>query len=831
MRYVKAKFYLFKRIGFGQIKTLEINFENKTQLILGTNSSGKSSLIGELTPLPSKSGVFEKGGFKEVEIIHRGKTYLTSSRYLTTLRHSFICDDVELNPSGTAAIQKELVLQHFGLTQETHELLTSSIHFTTFAPSQRRQWFTKLSDVSYTYALDVYKRLTEKQRETQAVIKFTQARLVTESSKLLDTERQTELKNELGLLKELLNNLWISRIEIPRTLDDLKTDFDKYVRLIQVTYRKLTSDTKTHYSDVVSHDFTLNTVLATIAQKRQTFSQLQEDSVKKIETIKRVDTLLKNSEDHLHVHSQTFDQDYLDTSARRDDIESYVDSQMRSEQPIQDFEILKMISADIAAFCLDFKDLPERAFNRSNYIYVTERIEAISSKLRQLLSQIAQREEYVRSEEKRNIEDKVTCPECNTHFTPYFDAIKIKDVKLETVSLNEEKVLLEKEHEELASWVHIAQDFFRHVKYLSTFKQKSPYIENVIENVFDNMRNQGGRDALRQLESVQSHLTVQIEFNDILMKIGAMDEARRRAGQTFESDIQTLTSQRNQEEIDLGALQFDIRSIQSEIVRLDDGIKVMKQFGQSFKGLEDYVKITQQKQSEYVEAIRQKYVSDAIVFIRNEINARESRLSEIDRHIETVDRLTKDAEKLSIEEKVIGKLIKELSPTDGLIAENLHGFIKTFIKQMNAFISQLWSYPNIEILSCQTEEGEEFELDYKFPFVLNGESPVDDISHGSSAAREVIDLAFKIVSMNYLKLIDTPLYLDEFGKSFDPTNRQSSFGLIANLLVHSAIPQLFVISHFEECYGALSNADILILDSKNIVLPSGTTFNQHVKIT
>ena len=55
----------------------EINIvpQNKITLIIGTNGSGKSSLLKELTPLPAISQEYSKTGFKYVEIEHDNKFF------------------------------------------------------------------------------------------------------------------------------------------------------------------------------------------------------------------------------------------------------------------------------------------------------------------------------------------------------------------------------------------------------------------------------------------------------------------------------------------------------------------------------------------------------------------------------------------------------------------------------------------------------------------------------------------------------------------------------------------------------------------------------------
>ena len=84
------------------------------QIILGTNGSGKSSILYELSPLPASKGEYIEGGFKRIEISHKGAHYVLESSFKHGNKHSFTRDGEDLNPGGTGAVQKELVKREVG---------------------------------------------------------------------------------------------------------------------------------------------------------------------------------------------------------------------------------------------------------------------------------------------------------------------------------------------------------------------------------------------------------------------------------------------------------------------------------------------------------------------------------------------------------------------------------------------------------------------------------------------------------------------------------------------------------------------------------------------
>lgn len=75
---------------------------------------------------------------------------------------------------------------------------------------------------------------------------------------------------------------------------------------------------------------------------------------------------------------------------------------------------------------------------------------------------------------------------------------------------------------------------------------------------------------------------------------------------------------------------------------------------------------------------------------------------------------------------------------------------------------------------------------------------------------------------------DSPLFLDEFGKTMDSVHRRATTNLINNLMEEDSFTQMFLISHDISQYGALSNCEICVLDSQNVIVPSNTSVNKHV---
>ena len=122
----------YKRLMLSNIRHFEWSPKSSIMLLLGSNGSGKSSLMEELTPCPAHHTQFEKtGGLKEFHCTHGNHSYILISTYNGgSGSHSFIRDlEEELNPGGTFAVQKELVAKIFGLDRGIHDILTGVTTF------------------------------------------------------------------------------------------------------------------------------------------------------------------------------------------------------------------------------------------------------------------------------------------------------------------------------------------------------------------------------------------------------------------------------------------------------------------------------------------------------------------------------------------------------------------------------------------------------------------------------------------------------------------------------------------------------------------------------
>ena len=220
---------------------------------------------------------------------------------------------------------------------------------------------------------------------------------------------------------------------------------------------------------------------------------------------------------------------------------------------------------------------------------------------------------------------------------------------------------------------------------------------------------------------------------------------------------------------------------------------------------------------ETLEYLSQYSIEKLIQLIDARIRERDTVLKEAMLFNETLSQLERQIRELEERLQVLEIIIEGLSPKNGLIGKVVIPKINAILEAVNAKIRTVWSYP-LEIILI--DENEITSLDYRFKVRVNNTEIIPDIKNMSSAMREIVDLAFRLVVLGYMRL-DIPLYLDEFGKSMDTIHRARVYQMIAQSAQTSPWSQVFIVSHFSSAYGSLTDVDYVVLSTDNVDPPDG----------
>ena len=164
MRIIELTLHRYTRLSFSAIETIHYKPTESTQIIIGTNGSGKSSFLNELNPIPPNKNYMLDGGYKKIRIEHKGVEYTLLSTYGKHNKHSFVehrgeAGDKELNDGGTGVAQKILIEKVFGLNIDLLKIWLGRVSFTELAPINSVlmvSFLSKEADVFIRYPIYVY---------------------------------------------------------------------------------------------------------------------------------------------------------------------------------------------------------------------------------------------------------------------------------------------------------------------------------------------------------------------------------------------------------------------------------------------------------------------------------------------------------------------------------------------------------------------------------------------------------------------------------------------------------------------------------------------------
>lgn len=837
--------YKYKRFSLNNINKFTISPTQAIQLIIGTNGCGKSSLIRELTPSAPDSNDYWKDGYKLIKVTNRGNDYTLKSTFSPTTRHSFIKNDgPDLNPGGTITVFKELVKQELGITQEIHDLLTGIELFNSMSPSRRREWFTRLSDTSYDYALSVYNRLKERSRDLSGALKLAKKHFATESSKVISPVEELKLRNDVELTFKELNLL----IERCAPLDNPVSFYeqDKNIKLdelhklsTRLLRMKCVAPYGTHpygvnpqgmnyrdeWGERIHNGFnSIEEVESLIAKfnhditVKQTILNTAVNEYSKIAN--NIKILIKTGEEgvaSLRVKIDGFKNDRIKAiSSKKLGIEV-----LDSFNALSAFET---IYDQITSIALTISENEDRRFSQSNLNVLTDKLNEIKNKELVCLNDISKLEAKKIHLESHKANGDVTCPKCNHVWIPGYSDSHLEALIVVMEKKDAERIAIGNEIEDINNKIFAIKE------YSELYREYSRCVINwpILKPLWDYIgENNYLINSPRKIVSVLDLFKVDLGYDSIVRNLNTeiedVLELIKSAEQVGDANLNDLQERADDYSNQIDILTHALNTLQKEANSYSVYRKQLIEASELGGKIAQLVTNVEQVNSDMIEMIRRETLNHCVKSLQSSLALKETALNAAVLQKGIVGDLEKQITALTVEDEAAKILVKSLSPTDGLIAEGLLGFIKSFVGQMNSFIKKVWSYP-LRIQDCGVGAS---ELDYKFP-LKSKDHPVADVKLGSTGMKEIIDLAFKVVAMKYLGLGDSPIYLDEFSSSLDETHRTSSIFGLKQMMETYNFSQMFYVSHYAATYGCFNNSEVCVLDASNITVPS--IYNEHVII-
>lgn len=820
----------YKRLLLNSIDYIKITPESKIQLILGTNGSGKSSLLSQMSPLPGNPADFNKEGFKIIEVLHNNSHYILKSIFSSSgNKFNFIKDDEELNPGGTTTAFKELVKKEFNIDQDINDLLIGSTKFHSMSVSERRNWFTKLSDSDYTYAIGFYNKLKEQLRDVQGAIKLTQSRLVQESDKLLSEEEEKKYLEDIDELHKFISyliNLKTSNfISKDGLLNQISVIDNKLNSLsLSIKSNKKSFSNIENFKDIDDIDLFLIETQVSIRSSTEKIARLCETIDKEQLTIDAIQKANIDSFDNIDKNIDSYQQELLR-------LKGLVKLNLVFEDNKQSLNALLAVLPNLTDTFLQMEVNEDRSYSSSNYNLLLEKhkelVYQIDEKDKMLIELIARKREL----EHYKQHNKLECPECKHSWYKDYDETSYNKALLgiENVStfLEKLKKVLTELNTRLEStriYLELSRVYLNISRSWEILNPLWGYLVNT-EAIF-----KSPRIVPTILEDLKTDLDIYIQMDNIKSKLDECLTLKNMLSKNQDMDITKLTTGLLILNKDLYQTNLLLQRSKNNLIKFNTYKQAITKINEFKLELESLLLTREDKTTSLLDAIKRDALNETIQAMQLELTKKEQVISKISIQKALVSNLNLQVTELTNKLEVLKIMVKELSPTEGLIAKGLTGFINHFVFQMNSFIRQVWLYP-LEIIPIMPGDNDDVDLDYKFMVNVNDSNEIPDVGKGSSAIKEITDLAFRVVSMAYLNMLDNPIYIDELGASFDKAHRDTVNQLIRNITTFNNFSQVFLISHYEEVYGSFKNTDITVLCSNNVVLPKDSGFNKHVVIT
>lgn len=796
----------YNRFFLNNIEEIEYTPKSIVQLILGSNGSGKSSLLKELNPLPINKHEFKEDGYKIIHIEKDNKKYVI---YSDKSKNSFKVNDEELNPGGTKKVQLNLIESHFNLNIKSNNVLLGISKLTTMSTNERKDWLRQMSTVDYSYSIFLYNELKQKLRDTTGFIKIINNELTQDTSMLIKDEEVVLIKNEITLLKMFIEELSLGY----NTVEDFKFN-------IIPDYEKLNSFKKLKDKNVYKYDVEI--VKTKIISLETTLKDLELDienitkEIDKIETynttteeIKNLTTLLPSYEEYF----KKIEQENIEQYFSLKDVEILNNKFLNHEKELNNTILELNYYDDINLTKTYFEELTGK---KDNILFNINNLSKNKFKLEG---------EYKSLMDNFKDDNKIKCHNCGTE--AYFGYNKETQLKIE----NELKVIEEKLEKLNKEFNIISEEHNKTLKKISLIKIIKENMLNIgllkywNESLKDTIGNITSQQLMNNIIKIKYNLSISKDYNIRLKEYEDIKYKIKLDNEILNKQNEMLTASKD---ILLEKLNKAIESKRLNKIELDTNKTLFKDI-EDFRGYyEEFLVVLKnysKQKSLFILKNKNNVIKKFISDLKSNLITLEEKYNDIDRIKSRIEKNKELIEKYEYNKVLLEKAVKALSPNEGLIAKSINSFINKFLLEMNTIINSVWSY-DITLLPCQINE--ENDLDYKFSVIVDNKQPITDVSELSSSMKDIVDLSFRIVFMKYMHLSHMPLILDEFGITMDDKHRYNVYNVIENVLINN-FEQVFITAHFKSMYSRFLDSDIVVLDDKNIDLEK-TVYNTSIII-
>ncbi len=836
---------LFRYVPFksSEIELLELDLPSEIQNVIGTNGSGKSALLRELNPNPAVRTDYGEDGYKHIQLTHDGLSYVLQSNFANpSAPHSFVCAGIELNPSGTTPVQKELVVNHLGYTAHHHAIAYGDYRLSTMQVGYRKTFLLTTHPCQLQLVLDKHKALTRKLNAHRNNLAMLHERKTTLEQQLIaaDQKQQLEVDNTrltdtLAQVVDAASRLQHHHHQVNTTLEGMPTQYPTRSRQTILQGQK-------HYGQyhAVARDIPYADCQQGLLREIAVLGTQREN------LLTRTQTLIREIDKYTSYIQQNDAAGALETMSATIDTLTTSITQLQQSPPLESpFEpfILESIAThlerltDLIGFFIGYGQ-PIPSFH--DVTRLAQKLDRDQRRLRNLSYAIdALRPQVSQSEAAllaTSIQDIPLGCQCCVLFERYQASLHGVQARYQQLQDQQNKLLRQQRY------LTVLVDG-RGAK-LALYNQALPSLQNLQDYL------QTHRFLLQPLQGLDLLHTVRTNPSMLLVRIASY--AQR-------SQTQHLLQQKKHELDHLLERYQQLQTpnqlgkdflVQMVVEKQQELIALRQQFSQldaslakkqsDLDLLERYVEELRQLKHEQA-TLQHQYTHANLVFDQQVCELYRDHLQQMKRQIvgqlTEIDRVLREQAALesryhhevlasmqTIEAQLLidASLEAALSPTTGLPHRYMVQFINDLISHANLFISEVFLYP-FEFIPLT----EDAQFDYKFKMRVN-DIIVPDIAQLSDGQQDMANLAFNLALVIERRQTAYPYYLDEVDRYFDLGHKQRLLTFLKSIVEDGLMSQLLLINHNALVYSGLVGAETLVLSPDNIVVPE--VVNTHAMI-
>ena len=404
MIYKKLILHEFLPFQFSNIKHFEWDIVSDVNIIIGSNGSGKTSLLNELHPFAPNSKNFSKDGYKELHIEHNNDNFILSSYFSKSKIHSFILNDKELNESGLSTIQNELVSHYIKIEKIDRRTTSNLFNFSSETAANRNKILNYYSPYKMNKLFKIYTKIKSQIRTYKSQLQLIYNKKNSMENQMLKKEDKDKYLNEEKLyvkkLDEIINSINKVTIEkVSKSMDDIDlntiqkntityiTDTINEINSIMKEIKYLPNKEKDKLNDNIIRNKTYEQVLEKDLKSLIEKSNELEEKYKNLKEIE----ILKEHKDELKILNKQLDNLKPDLL----------------EQPLREEEILKLEQDVITiknildiTISLEIKFISLKKYNQRKNIYLSVK--------RQIESLTKEKELYIKEFNNLQLKIKIT---------------------------------------------------------------------------------------------------------------------------------------------------------------------------------------------------------------------------------------------------------------------------------------------------------------------------------------------------------------------------------------------------------------------------------------